>query len=278
MCLQLFFKIIKFVALGLWIFVQTAHGQNFITLAAATSTRNAGLLDWILPLYQQKTGVKVRVVSVGTGAALRLGQNGDVDILWVHHRPSEEKFIAAGYGVKRYDVMYNNFVLVGPKHDPAGVKNLASITKAFARIAITQPIFVARGDDSGTDFKEKALWHQLGLEPTRFAGRWYRQTGAGMGASLNIASAMQAYILADRGSWLAFKNRNAMQILVAGDRQLFNPYSIILVNPNRHPHIKAEQGQAFIDWLVSGEGQQAIAAFRLSGENPFTPNAKPSWQ
>jgi tungstate transport system substrate-binding protein len=248
--------------------------ERFITVASTTSTENSGLFGHLLPRFQQDSGIAVRVVAVGTGQAIKIAERGDADVLFVHHQPSEEQFIHAGYGVARQDVMYNDFVLVGPKADPAGMKGQADVAAALAQIAATPAGFVSRGDDSGTHKLELELWKAAGVDAAAGNGSWYRETGAGMGATLNTASAMSAYALADRGTWISFKNKGDLTILVEGDPRLFNQYGVILVNPAKHPHIKAQDGQAFIDWLISDRGQQAIAEFRVEGEQLFFPNAK----
>ena len=247
--------------------------ERFITVASTTSTKNSGLFDHILPLFEKKTGIQVRVVAVGTGQAIRLARNGDADVLLVHHRPSEEAFVADGFGVRRYAVMYNDFVIAGPMSDPARIAGMTDAAAALKKIAGARAPFVSRGDDSGTHKKELALWRAAGVDTARASGTWYRETGSGMGATLNTASAMQGYALADRGTWLSFRNRAGMRVLVEGDERLFNPYGVILVNPKRHPHVKADLGQAFIAWLISTEGQAAIGAFRINGEVLFKPNA-----
>ena len=253
----------------------TAAGaaERFITVASTTSTKNSGLFDHIVPLFEKKTGIQVRVVAVGTGQAIRLARNGDADVLFVHHRPSEEKFVADGFGVQRFGVMYNDFVIAGPKDDPARIAGMRDAAKALEKIAGARAPFVSRGDDSGTHKKELALWRAAGVDTARASGTWYRETGSGMGATLNTASAMQGYALADRGTWLSFKNRAGLRVLVEGDTRLFNPYGIILVNPERHPHVKADLGREFIAWLISPEGQAAIGDFRINGEILFKPNA-----
>ncbi len=248
-------------------------GERFITVASTTSTENSGLFDHILPLFEKKTGIQVRVVAVGTGQAIRLARNGDADVLFVHHRPSEEKFVADGFGVRRFGVMFNDFVIAGPKDDPARITGMRDAAKALKKIAGARAPFVSRGDESGTHKKELGLWRAAGVDTARASGGWYRETGSGMGATLNTASAMQAYVLADRGTWLSFKNRAGLRVLVEGDKRLFNPYGVILVNPERHPHVKADLGQAFITWLISPEGQAAIGAFRVNGQVLFKPNA-----
>ncbi|MCW9001145.1 MAG: substrate-binding domain-containing protein [Rhodospirillales bacterium] len=248
-------------------------GDRFITVASTTSTANSGLFDSILPIFQSKTGIEVRVVAVGTGQAIRLAKSGDADVLFVHHRPSEEKFVAEGFGVKRFDVMYNDFVIVGPKADPAGIKGMKDAPAAFAKIAAAGAPFASRADDSGTHKKEKGLWAAAKVDPVKASGGWYRETGSGMGATLNTASAMNAYALTDRGTWLSFGNRGDLVALAEGDERLFNPYGVILVNPAKFPHIKQADGQAFIDWIVSPEGQVAIAAYKRGGEQLFFPSA-----
>ncbi len=252
-----------------------AHaGAHFITLASTTSTENSGLFGHLLPRFTQATGIAVRVIAVGTGQALRIARNGDADVLLVHHRASEARFVAEGYGVQRFDVMFNDFVIVGPRADPAGLRGLDDAAQALARIAKARAPFTSRGDDSGTHKKERDLWAAAGLDPASAAGAWYRETGSGMGATLNAASGMGAYALADRATWLAFANKGELEVLVEGDKRLFNPYGVILVNPARHPHVKAADGQAFIDWLVSDAGQAAIAAFRVDGRQVFFPSAR----
>ena len=245
-----------------------------ITLASTTSTENSGLFAHLLPLFTEATGIAVRVVAVGTGQALRIARNGDADVLLVHHRPSEEAFVAAGYGVQRHDVMYNDFVLVGPRADPAALRGLGDVAAALARIAATRAPFASRGDDSGTHKKERDLWAAAGLGPASASGAWYRETGSGMGATLNAAAGMGAYALSDRATWLAFQNKGDLEVLVEGDERLFNAYGVILVNPERHPHVHAREAQAFIDWLISEQGQAAIAAYRLDGRQLFFPNAE----
>ena len=251
---------------------ETLAAERFITVASTTSTENSGLFDAILPLFLRQTGIAVRVVAVGTGQAIRMAERGDADVLFVHHRPSEERFVAGGFGVERHEVMYNDFVLVGPRDDPAGVRHASDVVAALARIAARQAPFASRGDDSGTYKREMALWQLAGVDALAASGGWYRETGSGMGTTLNIASGMGAYTLTDRGTWLSFNNKGDLEVLVAGDRLLFNPYGAILVNPGRHPHVKAAEGQAFIDWLLSAVGQAAIAAYRIDGEAVFLPS------
>jgi tungstate transport system substrate-binding protein len=250
--------------------------DRFITLASTTSTENSGLFRHLLPLVQQDTGIEVRVVAVGTGQAIELAQRGDADVLFVHHRPSEEKFVAEGFGVARFDVMYNDFVVVGPRTDPAGVKGMSDVAAALAQVAAKHAIFVSRGDDSGTHKLELSLWKTAGIDVSAASGTWYREAGAGMGATLNTASGLDAYSLTDRGTWISFKNRGTLSMLIEGDSRLFNQYGVMLVNPKKHPHMKATDGQMFIDWLLSDKGQQAIAALRIEGEQAFFPNARKS--
>ncbi len=248
--------------------------DRFITVASTTSTENSGLFPYLLPLFQRDTGIEVRVVAVGTGQAIVLAQRGDADVLFVHHQPSEEQFVADGFGVTRFDVMYNDFVVVGPRSDPAGVRGMTDVVAALAQIAAKHALFVSRGDDSGTHKLELSLWKTAGVNVSAASGAWYREAGAGMGATLNTASGLDAYSLTDRGTWISFKNRGNLIILSEGDRRLFNQYGVILVNPTKHPHVKATDGQTFIDWLLSDKGQQAIAAFRIEGEQAFFPNAR----
>jgi len=248
-----------------------AAAQAFITVASTTSTENSGLFGHILPIFQAETGIEVRVVSQGTGQALETGRRGDADVVFVHARAQEEQFVAAGYGVQRFDVMYNDFVIVGPGDDPAGLRDAADASAAMAAIAGAGAAFASRGDDSGTHGAEKTLWAAAGIEP---AGAWYLSTGSGMGATLNTAAEVPAYALTDRGTWLSFANRGPLEIVFEGDDVLFNPYGIILVNPERHPHVKAEQGQAFINWIISDAGQAAIASFTVGGEQLFFQSAR----
>ena len=252
-----------------------ALGQTeTIRVASTTSTENSGLFKHLLPIFEAKSGIRVQVVAVGTGQAIQIAQRGDADVLLVHHRPSEEKFVAEGYGARRFDVMYNDYILIGPKADPAKIAGLKDAAEAFKRIAAAGAPFASRGDKSGTHIAELELWQAARLDPASFKGKgWYRETGSGMGAALNTAAGLGAYILADRGTWISFKNRQDLIVLVEGDKRLFNPYGVILVNPARHPHVKAKAGQAFIDWLVSPEGQSAIAAFKIEGQQLFFPSA-----
>jgi len=247
--------------------------DKFITVASTTSTEQSGLFRHILPIFEKKTGIQVRVVALGTGQALDLARRGDADVVFVHAKAAEEKFIAEGHGVKRIPVMYNDFVLIGPKSDPARIGGGKDVTAALKSIAAAQAPFVSRGDKSGTHMAELALWKAAGIEIDGAKGPWYRDTGQGMGPALNTASSMNGYILADRGTWLSFKNRGDLVILVEGDKRLFNQYGVILVNPARHAAVKKDLGQAFVDWIVSPEGQAAIESFKIGGEQLFFPNA-----
>jgi tungstate transport system substrate-binding protein len=244
-----------------------------IIVASTTSTQDSGLFGHILPLFKAKTGIDVKVVAQGTGQALDTGRRGDADVLFVHAKAPEEKFVADGFGVKRYPVMYNDFVLIGPKSDPAGIKGMSDVAKTLQAIKAKEAPFISRGDRSGTHIAELDLWKAAGIDIGKEKGPWYKEIGQGMGAALNTASAANAYVLADRGTWLSFKNRGDLDILVAGDKRLFNQYGVILVNPARHPHVKKELGQAFIDWLLSPEGQRAIADYKVGGAQLFYPNA-----
>jgi len=245
-----------------------------ILLQSTTSTQNSGLYEYLLPMFTDKTGITVNVVAVGTGQAIKNAQNGDGDVLLVHARPAEEKFVAEGYGDKRFDVMYNDFVIVGPAADPAGIAGSEDAVAALKRIADSRSVFASRGDNSGTYKKEVALWKDAGVDPKAGSGAWYRETGSGMGATLNAAVGMGAYALTDRGTWISFKNKGDYKIVVEGDDQLFNQYGVILVNPARYPMVKQAEGQAFIDWILSDEGQNAIASYKLDGQQLFFPNAR----
>jgi tungstate transport system substrate-binding protein len=247
--------------------------ERFITVSSTTSTEQSGLFKFLLPAFEKKTGIAVHVVAVGTGQALDIGRRGDADVVFVHAKPLEEKFLAEGHGVKRYDVMYNDFVLIGPKSDPAKVAGGKDIVEAFQKILKTKSPFVSRGDKSGTHFAELELWKAAGIDIAKDRGAWYRDTGQGMGPALNSASGMNAYILSDRGTWLSFKNRGDLTIVVEGDKRLFNQYGVMLVNPEKHPNVKKEWGQAFVDWVISPEGQKTIAEYKINGEQLFFPNA-----
>lgn len=258
---------------ALMLSVQAGLASEFIILQSTTSTQNSGLLDAILPDFTKKTCIEVRVVAVGTGQALRNARNGDGDVLLVHARDAEETFVAEGYGVERFDVMYNDFVLVGPADDPAGIAGAPDVISALGRIAQAQARFASRGDDSGTHKAELKLWSATGYDPVADSGTWYIETGSGMGATLNVAVGVSAYTLTDRATWIAFANKGSHQLIFEGDPRLFNQYGVIAVNPDRHPHIKADAAQSFIDWLLGAEGQKAITEFRKNGQQLFFPNA-----
>ena len=247
--------------------------QPFLVLASTTSTENSGLFDYILPEFTRDSGIQVRVVAVGTGQAIRLASSGDADVLLVHHRPSEDTFVAQGLGVRRYPVMHNDFVLVGPAADPASVIGQADMLQAMQAIAGSESLFASRGDDSGTHKKELSFWAEAGVDPVVDSGTWYRETGSGMGATLNTAVAMGAYALSDRATWASFGNKGELKVVLEGDARLFNPYGVILVNPERFPHVRASLGQAFIDWLVSARGQALIAGYVIDGAPVFFPDA-----
>lgn len=249
--------------------------DNFIIVQSTTSTQNSGLFEHILPLFTKKTGIEVRVVAVGTGQALKNAQKGDGDVVLVHSQPDEEKFVADGWGVKRYPVMYNDFIIVGPATDPAKIAGMKQAPEALKKIADAQTPFASRADDSGTHKAELKLWKEAGVDPKSSSGSWYLETGSGMGATLNIAVGKQAYALTDRGTWLAFANKGDFKVMVEGDNKLFNQYGVILVNPAKYPNVKANQGQAFIDWLTGPEGQAAIANYKIDGQQLFFPNARP---
>ncbi len=268
-------RLVKFIVAGLMLVIAPAAGQaqeRSIVVASTTSTDNSGLFKHLLPQFTRKTGIAVRVVALGTGQALDVARRGDADVVFVHARELEEQFVADGHGVARIPVMYNDFVVVGPKSDSAGARG-RDVIAAFRKIRAAQVPFISRADKSGTHVAELNLWKGAGIDITTAKGPWYREIGQGMGAALNMASASNAYLLTDRGTWIAFKNRGDLAILVEGDPPLFNQYGVILVNPQKHPHVKKELGQAFIDWLVSREGQDTIAAFKLAGEQLFFPNA-----
>lgn len=251
------------------------HAQDrFITVSSTTSTEQSGLFKHLLPVFQAKTGIQVRVVAVGTGQALDIGRRGDADVVFVHAKSLEEKFLAEGHGVKRFDVMYNDFVLVGPKLDPARISGIRDVVAALQKVKAAQAPFVSRGDRSGTHFAELELWKLAGIDIGKDRGTWYRDTGSGMGPALNTAAGMDAYILSDRGTWLSFKNRAGLGIAVEGDSKLFNQYGVMLVNPEKHASVKRELGQTFVDWVVSKEGQKTIADYRIGGEQLFFPNAR----
>ena len=248
--------------------------EKFIVVASTTSTEQSGLFGYLLPVFQTKTGIQVRVVALGTGQALDLARRGDADVVFVHARSAEEKFLAEGHGVRRFDVMYNDFVLIGPKSDPAKISGGKDILEGLRKIKAANAPFVSRGDNSGTHIAELDLWKLAGIDVAKDKGSWYRDTGQGMGPALNTAGAMNAYILSDRGTWLSFKNRGELSIAVEGDRRLFNQYGIMLVSPLKHPNVKKDLGRAFVDWVISPEGQEAIAGYKIGGEQLFFPNAK----
>lgn len=244
-----------------------------ITVASTTSTEQSGLFGHLLPQFTKETGIDVKVVAVGTGQALDIGRRGDADVVFVHDRPAEDKFMSEGQGVKRFDVMYNDFIIVGPKSDPAHITGGKDVTEALRKIAAAKAPFVSRGDRSGTHQAELRLWKDAGIDVAGGKGDWYREIGQGMGPALNMASSSNAYVLSDRGTWLSFKNRGDLAILTEGDKRLFNQYGVMLVNPDKHPNVKAKDGQAFVDWLISPKGQDAIAAYKVGGEQLFFPNA-----
>lgn len=268
-------KAIALVTLGVALASVPAEKPPFITLSSTTSIENSGLLDYLIPRFRDRTGIDVRVVSVGTGRALKLGETGDTDLILVHHRPSEEAFVSKGFGVKRREVMYNDFIIAGPREDPLNIRKEDSVERVLTLIYKNKMPFVSRGDESGTHKKEMELWTLLGVDVQQYSGSWYHETGAGMGTTLNIANGMGAYVLADRGTWLSFKNRNGLTLLFENDPLLHNQYSIIEINPERHPHTKSREAALFTDWLTSSEGQQRIAGFTLNGQQLFFPNALP---
>jgi tungstate transport system substrate-binding protein len=247
--------------------------ERSIVVASTTSTQDSGLFGYLLPIFRAKTGIEVKVIAQGTGQALDTARRGDADVVFVHAKAQEEKFLAEGFGVKRFDVMYNDFVLIGPKSDPAGVKG-KDIETALKTIQAKSAPFVSRGDRSGTHSAELALWRQASIDIAASKGPWYREIGQGMGAALNTASAMNGYVLSDRGTWLSFQNRGDLDIVVEGDKRLFNQYGVMLVNPAKHPAVKQQLGQAFIDWIVSPEGQATIASYKIDGQQLFFPDAE----
>ena len=244
-----------------------------IVVASTTSTQDSGLFEYLLPLFKKKTGITVKVVAQGTGQALDTGRRGDADVVFVHAKSAELKFLAEGQGVKRYPVMYNDFVLIGPKSDPAGIKGMRDVAKAFTTIKDKKADFISRGDRSGTNIAELKLWKDAGIDIAKDKGPWYKSIGQGMGAALNTAGAGNAYVLSDRGTWIHFKNKGDLQILVEGDKRMFNQYGVMLVNPAKHPNVKKELGQQFIDYLISPEGQKDISNYKINGEQLFYPNA-----
>ncbi len=265
---------INYLLFYILLITQAQAQDKFIIVASTTSTEQSGLFKHLLPLFEKKNGIQVRVVALGTGQALDMARRGDADVVFVHDKEAEEKFLADGFGVKRFEVMYNDFVLIGPKGDTAKLAGGKDILAAYKKVAEAKAPFASRGDKSGTHAAELRLWKAAGVDPQSGKGTWYRETGSGMGPTLNTASAMNAYVFTDRGTWLSFKNRGELAILVEGDQRLFNQYGVMLVNPARHPHVKQEMGQAFVDWVLSAEGQQTIAAYKIGGEQLFFPNAK----
>ena len=269
--------ILALVAIVCVLAVSPAPAQDkSIVVASTTSTQDSGLFGHILPLFKQKTGIVVKVVAKGTGQALDMARRGDADVVFVHAKEAEEKFVAEGHGVKRYPVMYNDFVIIGPTNDPAGIKGSRHATFALQAIKAKGAPFISRGDRSGTHIAEINLWHAAGIDIEKEAGPWYKSIGQGMGAALNMAAATGAYVLSDRGTWISFKNKADLVIAVQGDKLLFNQYGVILVNPAKHPHVKKELGQQFIDWLISDEGQKAIADYKIDGEQVFWPRREDS--
>jgi tungstate transport system substrate-binding protein len=261
------------VVLSLALSVSAAADDASIVVASTTSTQDSGLFGYLLPLFKAKSGIDVKVVAQGTGQALDTGRRGDADVVFVHAKAAEERFVAEGFGVRRYPVMYNDFILVGPRGDPAGIKGSRDILAALRKIQASQSDFISRGDKSGTNTAELDLWKRAEVEINATKGHWYKEIGQGMGAALNMASAQNAYVLTDRGTWLAFRNRGNLVVAVERDTRLLNQYGVILVNPAKHPTVKKELGQQFIDWLISPEGQRDIAGYKISGEQLFYPNA-----
>jgi tungstate transport system substrate-binding protein len=264
--------LISTVLLGLLLAMPVYGQPKFITVASTTSTEQSGLFKHLLPVFEKKTGIRVRVVALGTGQALDMGRRGDADVAFVHDKEAEEKLVAEGFFVDRREVMYNDFIVVGPKSDPAKARG-RDVVAGLKKISEAKAPFTSRGDKSGTHTAELRLWKDAGIDPQQGKGSWYRETGSGMGPTLNTASAMNAYALTDRGTWLSFKNRGELTILVEGDQRLFNQYGVMLVNPAKHPHVKKADGMVFIDWVTSAEGQKAIAAYKIAGEQLFFPNA-----
>lgn len=250
--------------------------QQYITVTSTTSTENSGLFRHILPIFKQKTGIEVRVIAQGTGQALDMGKRGDCDVVFVHNRAAELRMVKEGWFVQRHDVMYNDFIIVGPKSDPAGILGMKDVVAALTGISRSKAPFASRGDRSGTHSAELRLWRAAGINPKKAGGQWYRETGSGMGATLNTAAGMNAYALTDRGTWLSFKNKGSLTIAVEGDQRLFNQYGVMLVSPAKHSHVKQGPGRAFIDWIVSPAGQKAIADYKIGGQQLFFPNANAS--
>ena len=268
-------RLVVLVALlGLLVSSAAPAQERSITVASTTSTEQSGLFGHLLPQFTAKTGIRVKIVAVGTGQALDIGRRGDADVVFVHDKAAEEKFLAESFGVKRFDVMYNDFVVIGPNSDPARIAGVKDVLEALRKIAAVQAPFISRGDRSGTHAAELRYWKDAGVNIESVKGSWYREIGQGMGAALNMAAASAAYLLSDRGTWLSFKNRGELSFLVEGDRRLFNQYGVMLVNPARHPNVKATEGQAFVNWLISPEGQRTIAEYKVGGEQLFFPNAQ----
>ncbi|MGC0319713.1 tungstate transport system substrate-binding protein [Bradyrhizobium sp. USDA 326] len=265
-------KLATIGAVLLWSTIAFAQDRT-ITVASTTSTEQSGLFGHLLPLFSKAEGISVKVVAVGTGQALDIGRRGDADVVFVHDRPAEDKFMSEGQGVKRFDVMYNDFVIIGPRSDPARISGSKDVVEALRKIAAAKATFISRGDKSGTHAAELRLWKEAGVDLGAGKDSWYREIGQGMGPALNMASSSNAYLLSDRGTWLSFKNRGELAILTEGDKRLFNQYGVMLVNPEKHPSVKAKDGQAFVDWLVSPKGQEAIAGYKVGGEQLFFPNA-----
>jgi tungstate transport system substrate-binding protein len=269
-------RVTAVLALVAWAISPAFADDMSIIVQSTTSTQNSGLYGYMLPIFEKKTGIKVHVVAVGTGQAIKNARNCDGDVLLVHAKASEEKFVAAGYGVKRSDLMYNDFVFVGPPSDPAKIGGTKDAIAALKKIAASKSIFASRGDNSGTHKKEVALWKATGLDPKAASGKWYRETGSGMGATLNAGVGMGAYVMTDRATWISFKNKGDYKIMVEGDQKLFNQYGVIRVSEKKCPKVKVKPAQAFIDWLLSGEGQKVIGSYKLGGKQLFFPNAKTS--
>ena len=266
-------RLFKAAIAGLLLTASALAQDKSIVVASTTSTQDSGLFDYILPLFKAKTGIDVKIVAQGTGQALDTGRRGDADVVFVHAKSAEQEFLSQGFGVRRYPVMYNDFVLIGPQDDPAAVKGSKDILAALRAINREDSAFVSRGDKSGTNIAELDLWKLAGIDIATSKGPWYKEIGQGMGAALNMASAQNAYTLSDRGTWLAFKNKGNLIIVVEGDKRLVNEYGVMLVNPRKHPTVKKELGQQFIDWLISPGGQRAIASYKINGEQLFYPNA-----
>ena len=262
------------IVIGLLFTAASSAAQDkTIVVASTTSTQDSGLFEYLLPLFKHRTGITVRVIAQGTGQALNTARRGDADVVFVHAESEELKFVAEGEGVKRYPVMYNDFVLIGPRSDPAGIKGLKDVSKALRNLRDERASFISRGDRSGTHFAELNLWKQSGIDIDNEKGQWYKSIGQGMGAALNTAAASDAYVLSDRATWIRFRNKGDLQILLEGDKRMFNQYGVMLVNPAKHPSVKKELGQRFIDYLVSPEGQNAIANYKIDGQQLFYPNA-----